>query len=181
MKEYLINMLQLVLSPANGWEDIAALGRRPEIIARKGFYPLAALTALSVFISALYSRHFELFGLCLKALVTGLSFFISYFVGTFCLSLFIEPLLNGRYDERRCATFSLYIVGLLAAIKLIVNCLPVSYDMLFFVPLYVVLVEWKGATYLSVKESRIGVFMILAVFGVFAPSFLIDFLFSKLI
>ena len=181
MKHFLKNLLQLVLSPANGWEDIAAEDVRPEQIASKGFYPLTFVTALSVFVSALYSRHVEVFSLCLQALVTGLSYFLSYFVGTFALSLFVEPLLNGRYDDDRCKTYTLYIVGMLAAIKTVVNCLPVSYVMLFFLPFYVALVEWKGVRYLDIKESRVGIFMILAIFGILVPPFLIDFLFSQII
>ncbi len=181
MKKYLKNMAQLILSPANGWEDIAAEQERPDEVARRGFFPLAALVGVSVLVSALYSRHVEAFHLVLQALITGMSYFLSYFMGTFALSLFVEPLLEGRYDERRCQIFTLYIVGILAAIKIVINCLPVSYVMLFFVPLYVVLIEWKGATYLNVKPSRVGVFMILAVFGVLVPPFLIDFLFSQLI
>lgn len=53
--------------------------------------------------------------------------------------------------------------------------------MLFFLPFYVALIEWKGCTYMGVKSERIGIFMIIAILGVLMPPYLFYFLFSLVI
>ena len=46
MKQYLKNILQLILSPTKGWEDISAAVENPDTVAAKGYYPLLAVEAL---------------------------------------------------------------------------------------------------------------------------------------
>ncbi|WP_301904684.1 hypothetical protein, partial [uncultured Duncaniella sp.] len=86
-----------------------------------------------------------------------------------------------RYNEKKAHTFVLYTLGLLALISFIVNVLPITSAMLFFLPFYVALIEWKGCTYMGVKSERIGIFMIIAILGVLMPPYLFYFLFSLVI
>lgn len=114
-------------------------------------------------------------------LVTFLVYFISYFFGAFILSVFVEPTLNGRYNERKCHTFTLYTLGLLALISLVINCLPITSMMLFFLPFYVALIQWKATKYMDIREEKIGIFMIIAILGVLLPPYLFYFLFSLIL
>lgn len=180
MKRYLKHLFQLILSPGNGWEDIDKADDRPRDIAVNGFYPLAALAAISVFMQGVY-HHVDFLVLFMRMIVTFLVYFIAYFFGVFVLSLFAEPTLEGRYDEKRAHTFTLYTLGLLALITLIVNVLPITSAMLFFLPLYVALVQWKGVAYMKVKPEKTGLFMIIAILGVLAPTYFFYFLFSLII
>ena len=99
---------------------------------------------------------------------------MSYFFGVFALSLFAEPTLEKRYDEARSHTFVLYTLGLVALISLIINVLPITSVMLFFLPVYVALIQWKGA-------EKTGLFMIIAILGVLMPPYIFYFLFSLII
>ena len=54
MKRYIQNLFQLILSPGNGWEDIAKGNDNPDSLAARGFYPLIAVVGLSVFFEMLY-------------------------------------------------------------------------------------------------------------------------------
>lgn len=180
MKRYLKNLFQLILSPGNGWEDIGTTDDSPREIAASGFYPLIALTALSVFMQGVY-HHVEFLVLFMRMIVTFLVYFVSYFFGVFVLSLFAEPTLEGRYDDRRAHTYVLYTLGLLALISLIINVLPVTSAMLFFLPFYVALIQWKGTAYMHVKHEKIGIFMIIAILGVLMPTYVFYFLFSLII
>ena len=117
----------------------------------------------------------------MRMIVTFLVYFVSYFFGVFVLSLFSEPTLEGRYDENRSHIFTLYTLGLLALISLLVNCLPVTKGMLFFLPFYVALVQWKGTKYMEVKPEKTGIFMIIAILGVLMPPYIFYFLFSLII
>lgn len=177
MQYYLKYMFQLILSPGNGWEDIGIADRDPRSLALHGYYPLIAVTALSVFMQGVY-HHVEFLTLLMRMLVTFLVYFVGYFFGVFTLSIFSEPWLQHGYDERRSNTFVLYSLGLLALINLLINCLPVTKEMLFFLPLYVALVQWKGVKYMEVKPDRTGPFMINAILGILFPPYLFNKLFS---
>lgn len=180
MKRYLKNLFQLILSPGNGWEDIGKADDAPRDIAVKGFYPLITLTALSVFMQGVY-HHAEFLVLFIRMIVTFMVYFVSYFFGVFVLSLFSEPTLEGHYDDRRAHTFALYTLGLLALISLIINVLPVTSAMLFFLPFYVALIQWKGVGYMGVKPAKTGLFMIIAILGVLMPTYIFYSLFSLII
>lgn len=205
MKRYLKHLFQLILSPGNGWEDIAkdddptrdiackdftsttgshGAGRRSvdsvRDIAVHGYYPLIALTAVSVYMQGVY-HHVDFLVLFMRMIVTFLVYFVAYFFGVFALSLFSEPTLEKRYNEKRAHIFVLYTLGLLALISFIVNVLPVTSAMLFFLPFYVALIEWKGCNFMGVKPDRTGIFMIIAILGILMPPYLFYFLFSLVI
>lgn len=177
MKHYLKHLFQLILSPGHGWEDIAQADTSPRELAMKGYYPLAGLAALSVFMQGVY-HHALFLTLLMRMMVTFLVYFTGYFFGVFMLSLFAEPMLSRGYDERRAHTFVLYSLGLLALITLLINCLPVTREMLFFLPLYAALVEWKGIAYMGVKADKTGPFMLIAILGILCPIYLFFKLFS---
>jgi len=182
MRRYLKNMFQLVLSPGNGWEDIDKADDNPRDIALKGYYPLIALAAASVFMQGVYHHaEADFLKLLMRMIVMFIVYFVSYFFGVFTLSLFSDPLVEGGYDERRSHTFTLYTLGLLSMIALIVNCLPVTKGMLFFLPFYVALVQWKGVKYMDVKPGKEGLFMIIAIPGVLMPPYIFYILFSHII
>lgn len=180
MKRYLQYLFQLILSPGNGWEDIDKAAIPTRDIAVHGYYPLIAVTAISVFIQGLY-HHIEFLELFMRMIVTFLVYFVSYFFGVFAMSLFVEPTLERRYDEKRTHTFVLYTLGLLAIISFIINVLPVTSAMLFFLPFYVALIQWKACGYMGVKPECTGIFMIIVIFGVLIPPYIFHFLFSLVI
>lgn len=180
MRQYLKYLVQLVLSPGHGWEDIGHDRGRASAIALRGFYPLIAIASLSVMVQAIYHPHIPFLTLFMRMIVTGVVYFVSYFFGTFMLSLFVEPMVEDGYDENRCQTFTLYSLGLLALITILTNCLPVSEGMLFFLPLFVALIQWKGISYMRIRPASTGVFMVLAILGVLAPRYLFYFFFSLL-
>ena len=180
MRRYLKHLFQLILSPGNGWEDIGIAADNPCSIATRGFHALIAVTALSVFMQGVY-HHAEFLVLFMRMIVTFLVYFVSYFFGVFALSLFAEPTLEKRYDELRSQTFVLYTLGLVALISLIINVLPITSVMLFFLPFYVALIQWKGVGYMEVKPDKVGIFMILAILGVLMPPYIFYFLFSLII
>ncbi len=180
MKRYLKHLLQLILSPGNGWEDIDKADIPPRDIAVKGYYPLIALTSVSVFMQGVY-HHEEFIVLFMRMIMSFLVYFVSYFFGVFALSLFVEPTLEKRYNETRSNTFVLYTLGLLALISLVINVLPVTKEMLFFLPFYVALIQWKGCRYMEVSKDRTGLFIIIAILGVLMPLYIFYFLFSLVI
>lgn len=180
MKDYLKYLLQLILSPANGWEDIEKGDVPPSRLTVDGYLPLIALTAVSVFTKALFLHHVEFITLFLDMVITFVVYFISYFFGTFILSIFLEPMVDGDYDDQRSQTFTLYTLGLTAIIGIIFNCFPLPGIMLFFFALYIVLIQFRGIRYMHIRQESTGLFMILAVLGVLCPPYIFHFIFSIL-
>lgn len=179
MKDYLKFLLQLVLSPRNGWEDIEKAAISPAKLLGQGFYPLIAVAALSVFAQGIFLHHFVFMKLFMRMIITFVVYFISYFFGNFVLSMTPVIANNPAYDEEeRAQTFTLYTLGLLAVITIIMNFLPITPLVLFFLPCYVALVQWKGCAYMRVPPEKHGLFMTVAILGVLLPPYIFYFVFS---
>ena len=75
MKLYLKNLVQLVLSPGKGWEDVSSslADDRGELLA--SFYRLLAVCSLSEFVQVLYGKTD-----ILTAVGLTLAMFGSYFI-----------------------------------------------------------------------------------------------------
>lgn len=181
MGKYLKYLFQLILSPAHGWEDIAEAAMHPGIIAARGFYPLTAFAALTVFARKFTHRMIGLEELLTDAIVTFVMFFLGYFIAAFVLSVGIGSVIPGNPGDRRCHTFALYSTGLLELIAIIGNLVPITLPITWFLPVYVAGVMWQGAHYLDIDRSNAGRFMLLAVPGVLLPPYLLSFLFNMLL
>ena len=57
MVQYLKNLLQLVLLPFRGWEDVSATLSDPERLLRDGYYPLLGIAANTEFVRLFYHGH----------------------------------------------------------------------------------------------------------------------------
>lgn len=180
MLRYLKHLLQLILSPSNGWEDIGIADDSPRDITVKGYYPLIFVAALSVAMQGIY-HHVQFINLFLGVIATFVAYFVALFFGFFILSLMAEPNLERSYDEQRANTFVLYTLGLQAVITIILNVLPITSAMLFFLPFYVALIQWKGCRYMGVRNGRTGHFMAVAILGALIPIYIFQFLFSFVI
>lgn len=179
MKEFLKSLLQLILSPRNGWEDIEKAAVRPSQLLGRGLFPLMALAAVSVFAQALFLHHVVFMKLFMRMIITFVVYFISYFFSTFVLSL--TPLVAESTEpdeDERAQTFTIYTLGLLSLISIVVNLLPVTPLVLFFLPCYVALVQWKGCAYMRIPEGKQGLFMTVAIPGVLLPPYIFYFVFS---
>lgn len=175
---YLKYLLQLILSPVHGWEDIGAAPQSQGEVASRGFYPLSAITALSVFAGKIFHPLRTLQELLIEAIITFVMFFLGYFFATFVLSTCIGPVVPGHTDERRCQLFSLYVMGMLELIAIIGNIVPITLAITWFLPVYVAVVMWKGAEFAGVKRENSGRFMLLAVPGVLLPPYILKLVFS---
>ena len=53
---YIKQLLQLLLEPSHGWEDISEANRPAETIQRTGFFPWIGITSLSCFARLIYEH-----------------------------------------------------------------------------------------------------------------------------
>lgn len=178
MWKFLVNLFQLLLSPGHGWEDISASSTDYHRTLSSGFYPLTALTSVSVFVTGIYHDSLTLPQLLTGAIVTFVTYFIGYFISAFILSLFLQPNISGEMNEQRYHTFVINTFGLLELIRIVGNCVPVPLSILFFLPVYVAIIMWKGTRYMGVRPDRTGQFMVLCVCGVLLVPYILSFVFN---
>lgn len=182
MLQFLRYISQLIISPANGWEDIAARAESPAEIARNGFYPLVAITASSVFARLFYggTRLHPLPSLIEEAVVNFVMFFASYFLASFCWVTFSSKFsAKTEATEKKQDTFIMYNLSLLAIIQIIGNCLPISLSLVQFLPLFILVTIWAGHTYVCVKPQSMFSFMLFSTMTILVPPYVIFYIFMS--
>lgn len=178
MLKFLGYLLQLIISPARGWEDIAARGEEPRAIASSGFYPLIGITACTVFIQRFYVSSLSLVTMIQNVVVTFVQYFVTFFFAVFLFSFFLKRMVDGEPNEKKYTTFILYNLGLLAVINIIGNCLPpIDLSIVQFLPVVVVLVMWMGMRYLAVRATSSFAFTALSVVSILLPPYILGCLF----
>ena len=181
MLKFLTCLIQLITSPAKGWEDIAAVGEEPRKICSDGFYPLLGVTACSVFICRLYDADLGIATLIQGAIITFVKYFVSYFLASFLFAIFLGKVVDGEPNEKKYHTFALYNISLLALIKIISNCLPTELSIVQFLPLFTIVVMWMGRRYLAVREERSFTFIFIASVAILVMPYVLEILFNKVI
>lgn len=174
MLHYLKLMLQILMAPQRGWEDVEADGETSRHTLLCGLLPLVGVAALTVGFSAFYELRPSLPQLLIRAVVSFASYMISYFIGVTVLVYSLPHLSNsGRVNRERVELFSAYCTGMMAAIGILQNLLPMELTLLQFLPIYVVVVICLGRNFVDVGEQNIFRFAAVSIAGIILPVFLI--------
>lgn len=181
MRSFLKHTLQLIVSPAKGWEDISHAGLPVAKLTSDGLYPFLGITALSVFITGFYNSDTTLIQLIQGAIITFVKYFVTYFLAIAMFASLVKKMVDGDLNDKKSQTFILYNVGLLALYNIIGNCLPVQLSIVQFLPLYSAIIIWKGARYMAVKQELAFQFSLLGIAVIILPPYLLDWIFSSII
>lgn len=181
MLRFLKHIIQLVISPAKGWEDVSHAGVPAASLCREGFYPLLAVAAVSC-VFRLFYDHVEtsMVTVLQQAIVTFTVYFATLFFAGYVLTANLGRFCDVEPSEQKISTFVIYCLAILVVINILANVIPIELSIVEILPAYVIFVIYKAMRYLDVKESRIGQFMFLAVFTIVVPPFLLSFLFKIL-
>lgn len=175
---YIRDMIQLILSPVKGWEDISFDGYDSRDLLVKGFIPLIAVTSLSVFMKLIYVADASAVVLLQQAIICFLKYFASYFLANFVFTLYLPLYVDGDFSLKKCCTFIIYGLSLLAFVNLLQNCVPVDLAVLYIMPIYALYILWRGIRYLSVSFNGVGYFLIMTICAVIFPPYLLQYLFN---
>lgn len=180
MLTFFKNLMQLILSPGHGWEDIARSSENVEKLRASGLYPLTAVTSLSVFLQGIYHVDKSLSDLLIGAVVTFVMFFVGYFCGVFVLTTAMPGMQapGTHTGERRINTLAIYCTGLLELIAIIANCVPITMALTLFLPLFLVAVIYKGARYLRVDPEHTARYVVITSIALIAVPYLLKYLFD---
>lgn len=154
MLTFIKYLLQLILSPAKGWEDIAQRNPDPEELLRTGLYPLLGLTAATEFLALFWVRHVGLGDILMRALAGFGSYFVAIFIAKLIFELYLKRVTDGAPDQNRAFTLIVMGIGLMVLIQLISNCLPWNLVLLKFLPLYAILIIYKANDYVHVRRDE---------------------------
>lgn len=175
MLHFLKLMIQLVLSPARGWEDVALSAGDPRRTLLRGLLPLVGIAAVSVFLGAFYQLRPSAGLLIVQAVITFIKYCATYFIGVAALTAVLpRQAIDGNVERPRVEIFCAYCVGLMALVGILENLLPMELTLLRFLPIYLVIIMFIGRTYLDVDERHIFGFIGVAVAGLILPVYLID-------
>lgn len=192
MLSFLKYMLQLVLSPHNGWEDIAKADVRVDVLLSKGLFPLTGLASAASFCALLFNVDATLVGCIQAAVITFIRFFVTYYFAVLIFTSLASKILsepaNGNnegevyeLDQKRASTFIIYNLGVLVLLALLSNLIPIEHSLLQFFPFLVALLMWKGSDFMGVVPSRVGHFTFLSVFAILLPTYLLQYFFEMLL
>lgn len=166
---FLKNILQLLLSPAHGWEEISCEGRDPERLSNEGMYPLFGLAATTAFVQGLYINNSEISALLQLALIEFMALFVSYWIGTALLENYVNHFTDTDVSTKCCRTVAVYISSTLAIIQIIENLVPVEFTVIKFLPAFSAIVLWKATAYLSIKKTEEGRYILFALATMIIP------------
>lgn len=165
-------IIQLILSPKNGWEDLARRNPDPEELLSKGLYPLMGLAAATKFLGLAYHND-TLAQVLIGAVNVFGTFFITVFIARLIFDMYLNKLAETEVDKRRSSTLIVAGLAMMVTFQIIENCLPWGLLIVKFLPLYAILVLSKGTEYLGLSKRKELKFTALSGFSIVAVPLLI--------
>lgn len=173
---YLLSLLQLILSPANGWEDIADDSQDSSAALTRGLLPLATVYAASAFLQMVYHPDVSLTDVIKDAVLDFAVITVGYYIALLVITG-VAPMICFRpsdedeaYDsDNRLRLLANYGMGLLAVSGIIINCMPGRFAVMAFLPLYVAIILWRGVDFIDVRPGQVERYIIFAIPAVIVP------------
>ena len=160
------HLIQLLLSPSRGWEDISEAGRSVDDIRRTGYYPLIGITALSEFLRLLYGNSPSVVDLLLSAIAVAGTMFASMYIGRLLVDMTLPKCTDGHFNPTKVDCFTTYLLGIDCLFLIFANAMPAHMTFVNFLPLLSLIIIFKATQYLDIRvDSRLN-FTILAIIAV---------------
>lgn len=161
--DYFKNLLQLLLSPEAGWEDVSGSMPRPAALVRSGMLPLFAVAALSQLLALAYDRYAPADATVIRAAGVFVSLLMAFFVGKSAFDWLLPSITEGEVNKRKADSVVVYTMGLMALACTVPALLPVRLALNFILPIGVALVAMKAATYLRLRPGKGGMLFLLCL------------------
>lgn len=178
---YLKDLLQLLLSPRNGWEDVSYDGYDARKLFTSGFLPFVALAGMSVLCKWFYHADASLVVLLQQAIIGFVKFFASYYLASFFFSWYMPMCTDGAVSMNKCHTLIMYSLSVVALIDMLQNCLPMELSLAYLLPMYVWYIMWRGLRYMAVSFNGVATYMILCILTITVPPYLLQYLFNMIV
>lgn len=168
-------IIQVVLSPTRGWDDVAVSAGSARSLLRRGLVPLIGVAGLSVFFRAVYQTHPSFGLLFIASVVTCIKYALTYLAGVMAFNMALPRLaIEGYVNSERVEIFTALCVGMMVIVGICENLLPMELSLLQFLPLLIIAVMCYGRIYLDVDERNIFRFAAVGTLSIIVPVYLID-------
>ena len=154
MLTFLKYLIQLILAPGHGWEDIYRDNPDPDLLLRKGIYPLLGVAAASESLALIYDRESTLAGVLIHAISDFGAYFIAIFIARLIFDMYLGRITVSEPDSRRQGQLIVCGIGLMVLARILCNCVPWHLVILNFLPVYVVMVLYKDMKYVGVEPGN---------------------------
>lgn len=154
MLKFLTYILQLILSPREGWEDLGKADPDPETMLRHAYYPLLGIATATCFLSPVYHSGESLAAVIIRAVATFGAYFVALYLAKLVFDVYLGRLSVAAVDHRRAFMLILVSMGMMLVFRIVSNCLPWHLIVIDFLPLYVVLVLSKAYTYMGIARRE---------------------------
>ncbi len=182
----MLNLLKyltlLIISPAKGWEDIALARLDSNKLFGRGFLPMIFLCGLSAAIRFIYIPNVDVWESVIEGIVSVGAYFVTYFLAFFVFSSFASKYVEGdAVDTSHLSAFIIFNLSLLCLFEILRNVIPVENALINFLPVFDILIMWKGDRFMHVKDEYIGYVMLLFIATILIPPTAIEWIFKSLI
>lgn len=179
MWKFLRNILQLIISPDNGWSDIGKSKTGVHDLARR-LLIVTTVSSLTALLHLMQLGHPSVVYIIQAIIVTVVSLWTAYFLGDFALTNFLKNL-KKKVDENTISTFVTYSVALSSLQFLIQGLLPFTMAIVQLWPLYVLVVMWRGMDYLGIGRDSTLWYLLVITLSIIVPVQLITLGFATLL
>lgn len=146
------NIVQLIISPDNGWDDIAESASHNRSLV--GMAWTIFIAAATVYVQLCYAGHPS--GIVLTQLFIGImvSLWATYFIADFVLVQWLPRLNEGVLNDSIFKQLLPCSISLLALQPMLNNLLPINFAILELWPLYVLVILWRAMKVLDIDETQ---------------------------
>jgi len=181
MLSFLKNMLQLLLSPANGWEEVSYDNTDPKVLASHGLYPLMAIASACAFVEGVYETSYDVALVIQHAMIDFISLLVAYLAGAALMESFVDHFTTKDISARKSQTVAVYTVSVLCVVQIIDNLVPFSFALIKFLPAFAAIVLWRATAYLSVDKDKEGLYIVFSIGVMILPWIVISSLLDLLV
>ncbi len=175
---YITNIIQLILTPGSGWEDVSGSAVDRAMPLRQYLFGLFGLTAITVFAELFHVDNASFALALIKSVGVFASLFVTYFIAREVFVAFLPDMLDTEFSVVKSEAVISYTLSIPAIIMMVFNLLPERLALYYITPVLVALIFWKADAYLGVSKDKNWHFVMLGIFGLILPPILIQELFG---
>ena len=178
---YLRLMLQLVLAPLKGWEDVELTAPNPRRLFASGLLPLCVIAGVCASLAAWWLKGGGPFSLIMQGIACCVTYLLTYYIAQAVLIALLPRVTDdGLIDRERVNIFSTLCVGIMAIIGIVINFFPMEH-IFQFLPIIVVIIIYRSRRFLCVQKARTGLMIAFGIVAVILPVYILGRILSPLI
>lgn len=171
MWKFAKNLIELIISPDNGWEDVSRTSE--PVHSRMWMSVMIAVASVSCLFPLVYSVHEPVLAMIQRLIAVAVTYSATYVIAMFGLSLWIPRINEGVLDEASLVNLVTYSVSLSVIQVILTNLLPITFAILELWPVYVVIIMWRAMRVMGLDERVTGWYLLAVIVSIVVPSQLI--------